>query len=157
MADNAGELFKRLGKSISVVTTRDGDTDVASVATAVCNISDAPPSLLLCVEQGASLARVLQPGDDFVLNLLSADDGAVLNAAASGSGAERFAAGDWYDLAGGGKALRSAQAVAACRAAQRLPWATHFIYIAEIQSVELAAQASTLVYFGGGFHPLAAD
>ena len=78
-------------------------------------------------------------------------------AAASGSGAERFAAGDWYDLAGGGKALRSAQAVAACRAAQRLPWATHFIYIAEIQSVELAAQASTLVYFGGGFHPLAAD
>lgn len=144
-------LFERLAKSVCVITARNEDGPLASAATAVCNVSLEPPSLLLCVEQGASLSRALAMGADFAVNVLSSSDEGVLEAVATARGPERFSRGDWQALEGGVQILSSAQAWFVCRVARVVSHATHNLYLADIRDAGMSDEPSTLLYFSGSF------
>lgn len=52
-------LLSRFASGITIITARDGDRDVGMTVSAFCSVSLAPPLVLVCVDQGASMHRVL--------------------------------------------------------------------------------------------------
>ena len=64
------QAMRRLAKSVTIITTSNGRERFAMSATAVDSLSTEPPSLLICVNQTASLHAVLDAGADFCVNIL---------------------------------------------------------------------------------------
>lgn len=149
----AEQAFRQLAKSICVVTVLEKGQGHASPATAVCNLANAPPSLLVCIEKTASLARLLAADAPFALNVLGAEQGAIVENCVRKRGEARFAAGDWREREGKFKYLHDAQANFFCHVAKRVEFDTHHVVIARILDARSAATTSALVYLGGNFVP----
>ncbi|HBT57810.1 MAG TPA: FMN reductase, partial [Pseudomonas sp.] len=68
-----------LASAVNVVTT-DGPAGRAGfTATAVCSVSDEPPSLLVCLNRSASVYDIFQTNDHLCVNTLTCDQQALSN------------------------------------------------------------------------------
>ncbi len=165
----ATQAFQQLAKSICVLSLMEDIQDIqdiqdrqerrhhASVATAVCNLANTPPSLLVCIEKTASLARLLVPDAKFAVNVLGADQGAIVGQCMSVRGEARFEVGNWSPDEGELRYLQDAQANLFCRVAKLVEFDTHHIVIARILDAESADSTNALVYLGGKFVPFTQD
>jgi flavin reductase (DIM6/NTAB) family NADH-FMN oxidoreductase RutF len=50
------QALKQLNKSVCILVSTSERHDHSSVVTAICNVSNNPPSLLVCVEKKASFS-----------------------------------------------------------------------------------------------------
>jgi flavin reductase (DIM6/NTAB) family NADH-FMN oxidoreductase RutF len=148
--------FKALGKSVCVLSYQDQETRAASVATAVCNISEAPPSLLLCVEKTASFAALLGRDSKFTVNVLGAEQQDIMQQVATTKGEQRFELGSWQQEQDW-LLLQESQANFLCKVSALETLPSHLIIIADIEDVHSEAQPSALIYLGGQFRTLAAQ
>ncbi|WP_425270653.1 flavin reductase [Pantoea wallisii] len=92
-----------LGAAVNIITT-DGPAGRAGfTATAVCSVTDAPPTLLVCLNRNASVWPLFRTNGVLCVNTLAAGQEA-LSTLFGGKTAmdERFAAGDWHARPGGG-------------------------------------------------------
>lgn len=155
LEQQAKNAFRQLAKSICVLTVVEGEQGHASVATAVCNLGNTPPSLLVCIEKTASLARLLVADAKFAVNVLGERQGSIVEQCVKERGEARFAVGDWAQHDDGFRYLHDAQANFFCRVAQLVEFDTHHIVIARILDARSADLTTALVYLGGKFVPLA--
>lgn len=151
--NNVKAAFKQLGKSVCVLTSKDSEQRMASVATAVCNISDQAATLLVCIEKNASFAAVLQQGQRFAINLLAADQQAIMNQCVQFKGEQRFANGNWREQLGC-EILDDATAHFICKVRTTQEVDTHNIIIADIEEANSNERCEGLIYMGGKFHPI---
>lgn len=147
--------LRRLAKSVAIITTRWNGQRYAMAATAVEGLSLDPPSLLVCINQTASLNAPLTAGAPFTVNLLAGTQ-AELSArcGAPWRGEERFAIGAWSED-GPAPVLLDAQASFACLPDMITAYGTHTIVVGRIQSVSLHGDVDPLVYVDGGYRSLA--
>src|SRR4249919_3577869 len=68
------EAMSRLGAAVHVVTTAGPGGKTGFTATAVCSVSDAPPTLLVCLNRGATSMPILRGNGVFCVNTLRAGD-----------------------------------------------------------------------------------
>ena len=54
------EAMSRLGAAVHVITTDGPSGKTGFTATAVCSVSDAPPTLLVCLNRGATSMPILR-------------------------------------------------------------------------------------------------
>src|SRR5437868_4646546 len=105
------EAMSRLGAAVHVITTAGPGGKTGATATAVCSVSDAPPTLLMCLNRKSQTDPVVQANGVFCINTL-AHGGAEIADIFSGrtgvQGAERFAVGEWMVLSTGSPVLASA-------------------------------------------------
>lgn len=148
-----GEAFKQMAKSIYILTCSRGETRYASVSSAVCNVSNDPPSLLISMEKSASFSGLLQPGDPFAVNILGADQQAVVEHCMRAKGDARFDIGQWTMLLEQ-PVLSGAQASFVCRVNAIHAVDTHNVVVAAIEESTCADQHSALVYVNGTFVPV---
>lgn len=123
-------------------------------ATAVCSLSDDPPSLLICVNQAASAHGVIQETGAFSVNMLASDqaDVAAKFAGAGGiKGEQRFLGDPWETGLSGAPRLRSALASLDCRVVDAHAFATHSIFLATVIGGDAREEASPLIYLRGSF------
>ncbi|MGI4733537.1 MAG: flavin reductase family protein [Janthinobacterium lividum] len=154
--DIAAELravLRGMARSVVVVTARSGGERYAMTATAVCEVSMDPPSMLFCVNRDATMFPVLDDGADLTLNVLGHPHGDVSQACGGGRrGADRFAVGDWDAHDGPHPpALRDAAAVIRLRQASHLDHGTHRIIVGDVIEVVRPAGIDPLVYVGGRY------
>lgn len=148
--------MRRLAGGVALVTTRHGDVRQGLIATAVTSLSADPPSLLVCVNETASIHGAMTAADAFCVNLLSNGQDAVAARFASSKDREtRFEVGDWTDLATGAPALRQAQVSFDCRAAGSARFGTHTVFFGEIVALtDWGTACDPMIYHDGRFRRL---
>ena len=90
LVEQTQQAIKRFGKSIAIVTLNDGQARYASPSSAITNLTNEPPTLLLPLEKTASLYPLITPGSCFGINILAAHHEDVVNACIRQKGEERF-------------------------------------------------------------------
>ncbi|VXC08933.1 4-hydroxyphenylacetate 3-monooxygenase, reductase component [Pseudomonas sp. 8AS] len=146
------QAMRRLAKSVTIITTSNGSERFAMSATAVDSLSTEPPSLLICVNQTASLHAVLDAGADFCVNILGLEQ-EYLSHLCSGpiKGEARFQQGNWLTSAGGIPYLGDAQSAILCRQDGKFNYGTHTIFIGRIEQIHNGDSISPLVYLDGAY------
>jgi flavin reductase len=148
----------RLGAAVTIVTTSGPAGRAGLTASAVCSVTDDPPTLLVCVNRTASAAPAFRGNGVLCVNLLAATQQALSNRFAGMDGAvtmeDRFALGAWHAGASGAPVLEGAVASLDCRIADVIEKGTHSVIFAEVQSVALGPDGPALVWWGRHYHPV---
>lgn len=143
------EAMARLGAAVHVVTTDGRAGRTGFTATAVCSVSDQPPTLLVCVNRRSRCNAPLRENQVFCVNTLGADNEPIADMFAGRTGAaneERFAIGEWMTLKTGAPVLKAAVVAFDCRTIEVKSVATHNVFFAVVEAVHLGAEAEALVY-----------
>lgn len=143
------DAMARLGAAVHVVTTAGPAGSTGFTATAVCSVSDQPPTLLVCLNRKSRGNVVLRENGVFCVNTLGADDEALADVFAGRTGEsseERFKVGEWISLTTGAPVLRPAVVAFDCRTLEVRPVATHNIYFAAVEAIHLGPKSEALVY-----------
>lgn len=147
--DQFREAMSRLGAAVHIITTNGKAGKAGFTATAVASVSDAPPTVLVCLNRKSQITPIMRENKVFCVNTLASSDEDLANVFAGRKGhfmADRFAFGEWTALETGAPALTNAIAALDCRVLEMKSVATHDIYFGEVAAVRLANAEKALVY-----------
>ena len=135
LADRFRDTMRRTASGVVVLTT-DGEAGRAGVTVSTfCSLSMEPPSVVACVHRDNRALETLLKNEVFVANVL-ADNQEFIAKAFAGLipelSEDRFASGEWQDLATGAPALRNALAAFDCKVASIFEFGTHRILVGEV-------------------------
>lgn len=153
------DAMARLGAAVHVIASDGPAGRLGFTASAVCSISDTPPTLLVSMNRGSQQNKPFQANGVFCVNSLCADQ-EVLSGIFAGIGRlsmeDRFAAGAWDRLVSGAPVLRGAIVSFDCRIASAVEIATHTLMIGEVLSIRVGRSdgAAALAYYGRTYHAL---
>lgn len=152
------EGMAKVATAVHVITT-DGPAGRAGfTASAVCSVTDTPPTLLVCLNRNASVYATFHRNHVLCVNTLSAHQQAI--AAVFGGKTpmhERFAAAAWADGVTAAPVLQQAAATFECRIAQAMPVGTHDVLFCEVLSVTRTDAPGGLIYCDRQYHHIAHD
>jgi flavin reductase len=143
------DAMSRLGAAVHVITTAGKAGRSGFTATAVCSVSDAPPTLLVCLNRRSQAAPVLQQNGVFCVNTLAASETAIADLFAGRSGVARedcFALGEWTALTTGCPVLASSVVAFDCRMIDIKAVASHNVIFGAVEAVRLGPPGAALVY-----------
>ena len=143
------QAMSRLGAAVHVITTEGPAGKTGFTATAVCSVSDAPPTLLVCLNRKSDSAPVLLGNKVFCVNTLAFGEEAIADTFAGRSGlkgTDRFGCGEWLRLATGSPVLASAVVAFDCRTIEAKPVASHYVIYGAVEAVRLGPTSEALVY-----------
>lgn len=146
--------MRRLVSGVSVISTFGADGQgFAMTVSSVTSVSDAPPSLLVCINQSTRIAPVLSIGQRFAVNVLGQSHQDVSIQCSTGEQNEkRLQTGNWCLDAGQIPYLKDAEAVFECVVDQSIPYGSHDIVVGKIVLVRMDKKsAAPLVYANGGY------
>lgn len=144
------QAMRRLASTIAIVTSGVGDEWTGMVATAVTSVTADPPTLLVGVNQSASLSPVLQREGRFCINLLSERHSDIVSTfSGKKKGRERFEVGDWITTEDGLPMLADAVASLQCKTIKTLEVATHTIFVGEVHLVYCHSTIDPLLWVDG--------
>ena len=149
--------MSRLGAAVNIVTSNGPMGRFGFTATAVCSISDTPPSLLVCMNRGSLLNQPFRQNGVFCVNTLSAGQqglSGVFSGVRKLEMEDRFRHGSWVVLETGSPVLRDAIVSFDCRIVQALEVNTHTIMIAEVLAIKNNARVTSLIYLNRQYHEL---
>ena len=154
------DLFRdgmaRLAGAVNVITT-DGPKGFAGItATAVCSVTDQPPTLLTCVNRSSYAHGFFSGNGVLCVNVLAADQQhiAQLFSDRNISMPERRARVSAQTLETGSPALDDALVSFDCRIVQQQSLGSHDLLICEVQAVKAGDAATGLTYFLRNYHPV---
>jgi flavin reductase len=138
----------RLAAAVNVVTT-DGPAGLGGfTASAVCSVTDDPPTLIVCVNLASRQNEIIRSNRTLCVNTLAVGQTeiAALFSTKELPIAERFAVGQWSTLATGSPVLEGALAAFDCRVVERLERGTHSVIFCEVQAVRVRTDGEPLLY-----------
>jgi flavin reductase len=158
----AGEFrtgLSLLPGGVTVITT-DGAAGAAGfTASAVCSVTDTPPTVLVCMNRSSFAHRFFAQNRALCVNVLSGEQQA-LSALFSNRDAtmqERFERCDWQPLATGAPALDGALVNLDGVIVATHEIGTHSVFIVELRQIRTGStpeRAPGLVYFNRNYHSL---
>jgi len=157
LADELKAAMRSFAKSVVIITTSWQGRRHAMAASAVDALTLDPPSMLICVNRGASLWQPLAAGAGFAVNLLAADQQHLAVHCSTGArGDARFEAGDWSSDEDGPPLLADALASIVCRQETSITYGTHQLFIGSVQQVIKRPEVDPLIHANGAYHRLTA-
>ncbi len=150
------EAMARFGAAVSVVTTDGPAGRRGFTASAVCSVTDDPPTLLVCVNRQNDSHPALLANGVLCVNTLAAgqEELSALFGGAVAEQAVRFAAGTWYVLQTGAPVLQGAVVAFDCRIVQVTEIGTHSVIFGHVMAIRHGSAHDGLIYFGRGYHPV---
>ena len=149
------DAMARLGAAVNVVTTATPEGWLGFTASAVCSVTDSPPTMLLCMNRGSDLNAAFRAAGVLCINTLAPEQ-EDMSALFAGQGdvpmAERFSRGRWSTLSTGSPVLAGAVVAVDCRIAQVTEVGTHSVMFCEALACRMSETRSGLIYFGRGYH-----
>jgi len=154
------EAMSRLGAAVNIITTQGPNGDIGFTASAVCSVTDDPPTLLVCINRTASLHDLFKAAGTLCVNVL-AHEQQELSPVFAGIGgipmAERFARGQWRRLVTGAPVLETAAASFDCKIDQITEIGTHSVFFCAVQAIHLGTACTGLIYHGRAYHKVSID
>jgi len=147
--------MSHLAAAVNVITTDGPHGRAGFTATAVCSVTDQPPTLLVCINRSSSAYEAFAGNSTVCVNTL-AKGHEHLSTAFGGKTpqAERFALGDWSTGVSGAPVLDSATLAFDCKVSHSVSVGTHDILFCEVLHIQHQIDADVLVYFNRGYHPV---
>lgn len=153
---NFRQAMARLGAAVNVVSSNGQGGRCGVTATAVCSVTDAPPTLLVCINRSSSMNAVFKANGMLCVNVLSAEQEDLARDFAGMTGvpmADRFTRSCWAESERGQPVLDGALCSLEGHVVQADELGSHSIIIVEIDAISLDAQCGDgLVYFSRRFH-----
>ncbi|MFV0284332.1 MAG: flavin reductase [Castellaniella sp.] len=161
MADIAAfrNAMAMLAGAVNIITT-DGPSGMAGfTATAVCSVTDQPPTLLVCMNRSSFAHRFFQGNDVLCVNVLGAanKDAPAIFADRNIQMEDRFARVPWSRLVTGSPLIDGAIVSFDCRINAINAVGSHSIFLCEVQDIRRGAAQGGLVYFNRDYHQVGAD
>ena len=140
-----------LASSVSVVSAKDSNEKLyAMTASSVTSLTVDPPSILVCVNKGASIHDVLLPGVDFCINILSKEQQDVSNLCSSKDSESLRYANDFWNT-DETPFLKDAQSNIFSQVDEVINYNSHSIVIAKVLAAQSADSFNGLIYADGGY------
>ena len=145
----------RVGAAVNIVTTDGRFGRAGFTASAVCSVTDTPPTLLVCLNRAASVYYTFKRNGVLCVNTLARGH-EELSRRFGGSTPmpERFAHGAWTILKTGSRVLIGAIASFDCRITAMRASGTHVVLFCKAAAVSIYPSAEGLFYFNRGYHGL---
>lgn len=151
------EGMSRLGAAVNLVTTDGPAGRHGLTVSAVCSVTDSPPTLLVCINRKAFAHDAFRRNGVLCVNVLTRAHQDLSMSFARWTGEDRFASGDWTQLATGAPALPDAAVAFDCRIADITDKGTHSVMFCEIAATHLPGQPEgALIWYDRAFHGLGA-
>ncbi len=151
------DAMARLGAAVNVITTTGATGPRGFTASAVCSVTDDPPTLLLCLNRTSDNHDPLIENGILCVNTLAASQEEMSPLFAGFTGVpqeERFRIGEWGELATGSPVLKDAVVSFDCRIAERHEVGTHTVFFCTVEGIQTAEAHEGLIYFGRTYHQI---
>ncbi|MFT4066449.1 flavin reductase [Paraburkholderia sp.] len=149
-----------LGAAVNIITS-DGEAGLAGcTASAVCGVTDEPPTLLVCINRGSRNNAAFRANGKLCVNVLGAEQQTLAAHFASGTLpiGERFAAAQWKRLATGAPVLQDALASLDCEIESVTEVGTHTVFFCAVKAARTHdGERDALIYYGRRYHRVGTD
>jgi flavin reductase len=143
------EAMSRLGAAVHIITTAGGAGKAGATATAVCSVTDSPPTLLVCLNRRSQTNPVVLENGVFCVNTLGHGEVGIADLFAGRTGvrgADRFAGNGWSVLSTGSPVLGAATVAFDCRLIDVRAIGSHNVFFGTVERVQLGPVGPLLVY-----------
>lgn len=151
------EAMARLGAAVNVIST-DGPAGRAGfTASAVCSVTDSPPTLLVCANRSNDSYPALKANGVLCVNTLTGGQEAISPIFAGMTEGEmeaRFTTGVWTRLVTGAPVLEDAAVAFDCKIDKVVEVGTHDVFFCTVEAVRMGAAREVLIYYGRVYHRL---
>lgn len=140
--------------TVAIIASTDETHATGMAATAWSSLSADPPTVLVCVNQSASVHGVIGRAGAFSLNVVPVgheETVAIFSAQRGLEGRDRFNPDHWTQGAHGMPVLDDAVVSYECNVVARHDHHTHSIFVGEIQSIGRKPDTAPTVHVDGGF------
>ena len=146
------EGMSNLGAAVNVITTY-GPAGVAGfTASAVCSVTDTPPTLLVCLNRSASVFKTFKENKVLCVNTLASHQMALSNVFGGKTPMpERFAAGQWETLATQAPVLQDALISFDCEIVQSMSVGSHEVLFCQVKAIQHNQGLNALMYFNRAY------
>jgi flavin reductase len=151
------EAMARVGAAVHVITTDGPAGRHGFTASAVCSVTDDPPTLLVCQNRSSDSNRAFKENGILCVNTLAAAQEPLSPVFAGMTDRDmdgRFEAGAWTTLLTGAPVLEDALAAFDCRITQVVEVGTHSVLFCEVVALAANVGHDGLIYFGRRYHPV---
>ena len=145
------QAMRRVASTVNVITVCVDGQPMGITATAMSSLAMEPPSLLVCINQAAAMHASMEDVPHFCVNVLHRDQEAIARMFADRrQQALRFAEG-WHVDCERPPRLIDAQAAILCRRIDHHRFATHSIFIGQVEDVAVRDEVAPLLYLDGDY------
>jgi flavin reductase len=148
------DAMARLAMSVHLVTTDGPAGRGGATVTALCSVTDSPPTLLICLGRDSRTNQLIQENRVLAVNTLRTSQAALSGIFASGNRRtmdERFAEARWTSLATGAPALADGLVTFDCRVTDIDEVGTHSVIFAEIAALAMPPAGEVLIHVNRGY------
>ena len=152
-ATNFRNAMSLLPTAVNVVTTEGLSGAHGFTASAVCSVTDTPPTLLVCMNTTSRSHGHFMENKILSVNVLGAQHEHISNTFASKLCSEqRFQQGTWTKLVTGSPVLEDALVSFDCQIEQVQEVGTHSVFMCRVVAIKQSEQDESLVYFNRTYH-----
>jgi len=152
---NFRHAMAHLSAAVSVITSNGPAGRCGVTASAVCSVTDSPPTLLICLNRSSALRRVFELNQVLCVNVLGGEH---IDLAKHFSGVtgvpmpERFEWPIWDEGRHALPVLRDAIVTCQGKITDCKEVGSHAVMFVELTDLTVVDQSEALVYFGRQFH-----
>src|ERR1700684_665399 len=144
-----------LGAAVNVITTTGPGGRAGFTASAVCSVTDTPPTLLVCANRANDSYPAMRANSALCVNTLAGarEELAPVFAGMTQHTMEaRFEGATWHRLQTGAPVLDGALVAFDCRITQIVEVGTHDVFICAVEAGEVGEMHEGLIYYARGYH-----
>jgi flavin reductase len=149
------EAMARLGAAVNVVTTDGPAGRSGFTASAVCSVTDDPPTLLVCVNRTNNSHITMKRNGAVCVNVLTHKQQHLSPVFAGMTDCEleqRFDSGAWDTIVTGAPSLVGAAVSFDCRVMQIVAIGTHDVFFCAVEAIRTGSLHEGLIYYGRAYH-----
>jgi flavin reductase (DIM6/NTAB) family NADH-FMN oxidoreductase RutF len=153
-ADDFKQAMRHLAGGVAIIATEHEGRRAGLAATAVCSVSADPPTLLVCINSGASAHEPIRASGRFSVNLLASGQDSIARCFSGETGLrgeERFTVGEWSPLVTGAPVLAGALVSFDCHLTEVVKMATHSVFFGAVADIALRSTIRPLIYAHGTY------
>jgi flavin reductase (DIM6/NTAB) family NADH-FMN oxidoreductase RutF len=147
-------LMRNVPGQVSIVAAAVGGRRKGLTASAVCSLTDLPPTVIVCVNQAAGAHDLIIESGYFSINALAAGQekiARVFSGLSGAKGEQRFETGDWSTGLTGAPILASAVCRLECRLSEYRAASSHTVFFGQVIAGSASQDANPLLYLRGSY------
>lgn len=144
-----------LPAAVSIVTTDGAAGRCGITASAVCSVTDSPPTVLVCLNRRSAMHDVFTRNGQLCINVLGGGHEALAMHFSGATGvamAQRFAFHDWRPGVAGQPVLDDALVKLQGHVTDCKEVGSHTVFFVELDNVDVSEEQNSLIYFNRLFH-----
>lgn len=146
--DTFRQGMSNLGAAVNVITTQGEAGQAGFTASAVCSVTDTPPTLLVCLNRSASVYHTFLENKVLCVNSLSSNQIQLSNLFGGKTPMqERFAQGQWSELITGSPVLDDALISFDCEVISSQAIGSHDVLFCQVKAIRQNPNLNALLYF----------